>query len=65
MQRLNVGQVERITSTRRPEQRRANLFSESRSDASYFFLAAGLAALGTGLLPVRLNIFVSIAADAS
>jgi hypothetical protein len=39
------------------EQRRANLFSDSRSDANYFFLAAGLAALGTGLLPVRLNIF--------
>ena len=30
------------------------------NDANYFFLAAGLAALGTGLLPVRLNIFVSI-----
>jgi hypothetical protein len=27
-----------------------------------FFLAAGLAALGTGQLPLRLNVFVSIGA---
>ena len=44
------------------EQRRADLRADSRSDANHFFLAAGLAALGTGLLPVRLNILVSIAA---
>jgi hypothetical protein len=42
------------------EQRRADLRADSRSDANFFFWAAGLAALGTGLLPVRLNIFVSI-----
>ena len=35
---------------------------DSRGDANYFFWAAGLAALGTGLLPVRLNILVSIGA---
>ncbi len=44
------------------EQRRADLRDDSRNDATYFFWAAGLAALGTGLLPVRLNIFVSIGA---
>ena len=44
------------------EQRRANLRAESRSDANYFFWAARLAAFGTGLLPVRLNILVSIGA---
>jgi hypothetical protein len=42
------------------EQRRADLSADSRSDANYFFWAAGLAALGTGLLPVRLNVLVSI-----
>jgi hypothetical protein len=35
---------------------------DSRSDANYFFWAAGLAAVGSGLLPVRLNIIVSIGA---
>ncbi len=42
------------------EQRRADLRSDSRSDANYFFWAAGLSALGTGLLPVRLDLLVSI-----
>jgi hypothetical protein len=42
------------------EQRRADLRAESKSDANYFFWAAGLAALGTG--PVRLKILVSIGA---
>jgi hypothetical protein len=32
----------------------------TQSTKRLFFVAAGLAALGTGLLPVRLNIFVSI-----
>lgn len=41
-------------------QRRVDLRAESASDANYFFWAAGLAALGTGLLPIRLNIVVSI-----
>jgi hypothetical protein len=44
------------------EQRRTDLRADSQSDANFFFLAAGLAALGTGLLPVRLNVFVSIGA---
>jgi len=42
------------------EQRRADLRSDCRDDANYFFWAAGLSALGTGLLPVRLNLLVSI-----
>ena len=32
------------------------------SEANFFFLAAGLAALGTGLLPIRLNVLVTIGA---
>jgi hypothetical protein len=61
MQTLNVGAGrtdEEYKATE--EQRRADLRSDSRIDANYFFLAAGLSALGTGLLPVRLNLFVSI-----
>ena len=42
------------------EQQRADLRSDCRDDANYFFWAAGLSALGTGLLPVRLNLLVSI-----
>jgi hypothetical protein len=42
------------------EHRRADLLDDSRSCANYFFLAAGLSALGTGLLPIRFNIIVSI-----
>jgi hypothetical protein len=44
------------------ERRRGDLRDDSRSDANYFFWAAGLAAVGSGLLPVRLNIIVSIGA---
>ncbi len=63
MQTLNVGAGRTDDEYKdAEEQRRADLLSDSRSDANYFFLAAGLAALGTGLLPVRLNIFVSIGA---
>jgi hypothetical protein len=63
MQTLNVGAGRTDNEYKAAEeQRRANLLSDSRSDANYFFLAAGLAALGTGLLPVRLYIFVSIGA---
>jgi len=61
MQTLNVGAGrtdEEYKATE--EQRLADLRSDSRSDANYFFLAAGLSALGTGLLPVRLNLLVSI-----
>jgi hypothetical protein len=63
MQTLNVGAGRTNDEYRAAEeQRRADLLAESRSDANYFFWAAGLAALGTGLLPVRLNIIVSIGA---
>ena len=44
------------------EQRRGDLRDDSRSDANYFFWAVGLAAVGSGLFPVRLNILVSIGA---
>ncbi len=61
MQTLNVGAGrtdEEYKATE--EQRRADLRSDCRDDANYFFWAAGLSALGTGLLPVRLNLLVSI-----
>jgi hypothetical protein len=61
MQTLNVGAGRTDKEYKEAEeQRRADLRAESRSDANYFFWAAGLAALGTGLLPVRLNILVNI-----
>ncbi len=61
MQTLNVGAGRTDTEYKEAEeQRRADLRADSRSDANFFFWAAGLAALGTGLLPVRLNIFVSV-----
>jgi hypothetical protein len=61
VQTLNVGAGRTDEEYKEAEeQRRADLVADSRTDANYFFLAAGLAALGTGLLPVRLNILVSI-----
>ena len=63
MQTLNVGAGRTDTEYKASEeQRRADLLADSRSDANSFFWAAGLAALGTGLLPVRLNFLVSIGA---
>ncbi len=63
MQTLNVGAGRSDEEHKAAEeQRRADLLAESRSDANYFFWAAGLAALATGLLPVRMNIFVGIGA---
>jgi hypothetical protein len=61
MQTLNVraGQTDTEYAAAE-EQRRADLRNESLGDANFFFWAAGLAALGTGLLPIRLNIFVSV-----
>jgi hypothetical protein len=44
------------------QQRRADLRADSRAAANYFFWATGLAALGTGLLPVRISFLVSIGA---
>jgi hypothetical protein len=63
MQTLNVGagQTDKEYNATE-EQRRGDLRDDSRSDANYFFWAAGLAAVGSGLLPVRLNIIVSIGA---
>lgn len=61
MQTLNVGAGRTDKEYKEAEeQRRADLRAESRSDANYFLWAAGLAALGTGLLPMRLNILVNI-----
>jgi hypothetical protein len=61
MQTLNVGAGRTDEEYKAAEeQRRADLLADSRSDANYFFGAAGAAALGTGLLPVRLNILASI-----
>ncbi|MEY2394320.1 MAG: hypothetical protein QOF94_665 [Acidobacteriaceae bacterium] len=63
MQTLNVGAGRTDKDYEAAEeQRRTDLRADSQSDANFFFLAAGLAALGTGLLPVRLNVFVSIGA---
>lgn len=63
MQTLNVGagrtdQEHKVAQ----EQHAADLLAESRSDANFFFWAAGLAALGTGLLPLKLNILVNVGA---
>jgi hypothetical protein len=61
MQTLNVGAGRTDEEYKAAEeQRRADLRADCQGDANYFFVAAGLAALGTGLLPVRLNIFVTI-----
>ena len=63
MQTLNVGAGRSDAEYKAAEnERRADLRAESQSDANYFFWAAGLAALGTSLLPIRLNILVSVGA---
>jgi hypothetical protein len=61
MQTLNVGAGRTDKEYEEAEeQRRADLRAESRSNANYFFWAGGLAAVSTGMLPVRLNILVNI-----
>lgn len=61
MQTLNVGAGRTDEEYKaNEEQRRADLLAESRSDADYFFWAAGLSVLATGLLPVRLNVLVNV-----
>src|SRR6266404_7051943 len=55
-----LAQVGPTRSTRQRRSSGADLRSDCRDDANYFFWAAGLSALGTGLLPVRLNLLVSI-----
>lgn len=63
MQTLNVGAGRTDKEYKEAEkQRRADLRAEGQAAANYFFWAAGLAALGTGLLLERLNIIVSIGA---
>lgn len=63
MQTLNVGAGRTDNEYRAAEeQRHADLLADSRSDANYFFWAAGLATIGTGLLPVRVIILVSVGA---
>ena|SRR5215831_16085264 len=63
MQTLNVGAGRTDDEYKAAEeQRRADLRAESRSDANYFFVAALLAALGSGLFLVRVGIFVNIGA---
>src|SRR5450432_795812 len=63
MQTLNVGAGRTDKEYEASEhQRRADLRADSQSDANYFFWAAGLAALASGLLPVRLNILVNVGA---
>ena len=53
MQTLNVGAGRTDQEYQAAEnQRREDLRSDVQSHAMYFFIAAGLAALGTGLLPV-------------
>jgi hypothetical protein len=63
VQTLNVGAGRTDKEHREAEeQRRADLLADSRSDANYFFWAAGLSAIASGLFPVRLNILVNIGA---
>lgn len=63
MQTLNVGAGRTDEEYKASEeQHRADLLSESRADAMYFFIAAGLAALGSGLLFIRIDWIVALGA---
>jgi hypothetical protein len=63
MQTLNVGAGRTDEEYKAAEeQRRDDLRSDVQTYALYFFVAAGLAALGTGLLFFKLNIIVNIGA---
>jgi hypothetical protein len=63
MQTLNVGAGRTDDEYEvAQETRRSDLRGDSLTDANFFFIAAGLAALGTGLLGIRLNILVSVGA---
>jgi hypothetical protein len=64
MQILNVGAGRTDNEYKADEeQRRAGLRADSREDANYFFWAAGLAAISSGLLPVmRVNFLINIGA---
>jgi len=61
MQTLNVGAGRSDQEYKAAEEQRlADLRSDVQTYAFYFFVAAGLAGLGTGLLPIRLFAFVNI-----
>jgi hypothetical protein len=64
MQTLNVGAgLSNEEYKAAEEQRRADLKGEIQTSAMYFFVAAGLAGVATGLAPlVHINIFFSIGA---
>jgi hypothetical protein len=61
MQTLNVraGQTDEEYQASE-EQHRAQVLAEAHANANHFFVAAVLAALGTGLLPLRINFLASI-----
>ena len=61
MQTLNVGAGRTDEEYKAAEEsRRAELRSDVQTYGMYFFIAAGLAGLGTGLLPIRLFGIVNI-----
>jgi hypothetical protein len=61
MQTLNVGAGRTDQEYQAAEEsRRTELRSDVQTYGMYFFIAAGLAGLGTGLLPIRLFAFVNI-----
>ena len=63
MQTLNVGAGRTDQEYQAAEDsRRAELRSDVQTYSFYFFVAAGLAAVGTGLLLFKLNIIVNIGA---
>src|SRR6266849_4477348 len=63
MQTLNVGAGRTDGEYKAAEeQRRTDLRADSREDANYFFWAAGLAAISSGLLPVRVTFLINIGA---
>jgi len=63
MQTLNVGAGRTDEEYKAAEeQRRADLRNDVQTYGMYFFIAAGLAGLGTGLLVIKLNIIVNIGA---
>ena len=63
MQTLNVGAGRTDQEYKAAEdQRRADLLADSRNAANYFFWAAALAALASGLFPVRIHFLVNIGA---
>lgn len=63
MQTLNVGAGRTDDEYKAAEEQQlVDLRADSRSDANYFFWAAGLAAIASGLFPVRMNFIVSIGA---